>query len=41
MKILHHDSLARSAAEPKYAKSRQTGIQTGAPAGIGTLGVLG
>jgi len=38
MKILHHDSPTRSAAEPKYSKSRQTVIRTGAPRGIGTRG---
>jgi len=36
MKISHQDSLARSATELKYAKSRQTGIRPKAPRGIGT-----
>jgi len=37
MKISHHDSPQRSAAEPKYAKSRQTGIRHQVPRRIGTL----
>jgi len=39
MKISHQDSLARSATELKYAKSRQTGIRPKAPRGIGTRAV--
>ncbi len=35
MKISHHDSPPRSAAEPKCAKSRQTEIRGVAPRGIG------
>ena len=37
MKISQCDSLSRSAAEPKYAKSRQTGIRRQVPQWIGTL----
>jgi len=40
MKISHQDSLARSATELKYAKSRQTGIRPKAPRGIGTRGAM-
>ncbi|MFH1921570.1 MAG: hypothetical protein ABIP48_17025 [Planctomycetota bacterium] len=36
MKISHHDSPPRWAAERKYAKSRPTAIRTEAPRGIGT-----
>jgi membrane protease YdiL (CAAX protease family) len=39
MKILRQVSPTRSAAEPKYAKSRQTGIHPRTPRGIGTPGL--